>query len=196
MDRLIKFSLQLFFVVILVNLFTSEAVAQQSVKIASDSNIMEYKKTADSILNEYTGVSTFKYEVLKSGEPILKGLQVNLRDFTKNAERVLRFSFLPQNGDNGLNHTVVEILYKSEKEAQAAFERISKEALEKSGTPGLTYTNDFVCRKGYAVYWINTGCVYSFENHEKLIHAFIKINKPLADGALQCKCGAVTCEKQ
>lgn len=180
---------------ILAILATWEAVAQQPVKIASDSNIMEYKKATDSILYEHTGVSIFKYEMLKPGEPILRGIQMNLRDFTGNAKRVLRFSFLPENGDTGLNHTVVEILYESEKEAQAAFDRISKEALEKSGTPGLTYTNDFVCRKGYAVYWINTGCRYSFENHEKLMDAFIRINKPLAAEALQCKCGAVICEK-
>ncbi|MBD3584077.1 hypothetical protein [Flavobacterium selenitireducens] len=63
----------------------------------------------------------------------------------------------------------------------------------KDKVPGLTYSNDYVVRDGKRIIWLNSGCLYSEQDHLQLSE-ILKRHIPFqVSETINCKCGEVEC---
>jgi len=97
--------------------------------------------------------------------------------------------------NNGLKHQVIHLSFKNEKESDSIFYLFERIALEKSGTPGLTYSSDYLFKITNEIYWLNSNCAYSYKNHMKFVDVLIKLKHVSNTESIECICGKVKCMK-
>lgn len=162
-------------------------------------DIDTYKKGVDSIISaKLCRIVTTKLlsETLIKGKPIFKELvNTEISDITKHSSHSIKYNFSIIDGDKRQKHSLVELKYKNEKDAQSAFLLIEKVGKEKSGIPGLTYTNDYVELCENKIFWLNSSCAYSEETHKNFVSLFKKLNISVASKTLVCQCGEVICDR-
>ena len=166
-------------------------VKLSSIAQTSEKHINLYKNAADSVLYVHTGIS--KHEIVRQSVPdALNALSDSDREsICINLTIATKHTFLSNNKmyKNALGHRLYIFEYKTPEDVLAAYKVLVKAGEYESGPPpGLTYTNDYLCIKGNTMYWINTACMYSFDNHKKLIAAFRKIFE-INSRELLCQCG-------
>lgn len=171
-------------------------VEPQEKTIADAFNLMNYKTKVDSVLYDVVGSkSVLKTDTLQKGDLIfveLKGTPVN--DVIAETISTVRHSFNLKNGDKRINHYLIVLSFSSMQKAELIFSDFEKLALEKSGVPGLTYTNDYLVNYKDKIYWINSGCILSYFNHSKIVNEFREIIKVSGINSIQCECGQVICK--
>lgn len=160
-----------------------------------------YKIALDSVKgitnSIYTSGSqtTMTIKNIKPGKSLLKELNSTaIKDITLKASSITKYIY----NDKLIKQAqfnLYSITFKSDAEAESAFKRIKKIALEKSGVPGLTYTNDMVYRAKNTLYWFNSNCIYSKEIHYQLSFAASQTINILFDTSINCDCGDVICKE-
>ena len=111
---------------------------------------------------------------------------------------VKRFSFDPGKGSRELRIWFVEATYEDKVFARNAFEALKKDAYDMNDSvnwsPGLTYTNDYVIISDRKIYWLNSGCPYSFFNHQKIKQYMLQsLQIETIQDSIWCKCGQPKC---
>lgn len=160
-------------------------------------NVYEYKQKVDSLL---TGIiylecqSDLIIDTLKSGDYIFVELRgTELENIVSESRNVVKYSFPLKNGDKGVKHHIVSLDFNTENTTDSVFNIFKKVALEKSGVPGLAYTSDYLVQISDKIYWINSNCAFSYENHSKFVNAFKELVLVSVGEEINCKCGEVRC---
>ena len=107
----------------------------------------------------------------------------------------LRYEFLFDKGAGIYKHSLILLTFDTERIADSLFAIIKDVALDKSGVPGLTYSNDYLTKQKNELYWVHSSCSFSYENHCKLVSALNNSLTSIEEQALQCKCGEVVCKE-
>ncbi|MBX7164626.1 MAG: hypothetical protein K1X49_13130 [Saprospiraceae bacterium] len=174
---------------------TSISKIKESLNAPSfDSN--KYISITDSLLTKIQGIPikiTTKIDTIREESKSIYGSL-----FTKADVLVKKYTFDPGEGSRELKFWIIEALYTDTTSAIRAFENLKKDALEmndnSSWTPGLTYTNDFVIISGVYIFWLNTGCSYSYTNHLKLTDFMLRtLQLEQIQDSIWCKCGQSKC---
>ena len=141
-----------------------------------------------------------KEETIKVEEPKKEEIKNNpFSCMSGNFSECTGFSFDPGSPDKALKIQVVRAKFNSLEETDKAFSCLkylaNDDKVSDGGTPGLTNMNDYVIKQDMAILWLNTGCVYSYENHKKLEGFLLRSleNKTVRE-SIYCKCGAVNCK--
>lgn len=165
--------------------------------IKNDFNIFKYKIKVDSLLSVIEGETTSSkiiFDTLDRDDLVFVELKdTPLYCLTKEAYISKKYSFSLSKGDSRLNHYFVNLEFANVAKADSIFSIFEKIALEKSGIPGLTYSNDFLVQVENKIYWINSSCSFSYANHLKLVNIFknmVNIDNKIA---VECECGHVKC---
>lgn len=157
-----------------------------------------YKKAADSLLFEHTGISKLIINKMTAPGIIRAFDNTNKAKVNQGLVVTTEYQFLSvanKNYQYALGHKFYILQYDNEDNAIKAFKVLITEGTQQQGAPGLTYTNDFVFRKAHLIYWVNTACMYSFENHMKLVNTLKNIFEVQNPGLL-CECGGYCHEEQ
>jgi hypothetical protein len=100
--------------------------------------------------------------------------------------------------NNSLDFNVRQCVYKDSAALDAAFAVLhSHKMLEEGpgGTPGLSYGNDAVIRCGNQLLWVNTGCTFSYADHQKIKALMLRcIPGAVVKDEIDCKCGDAVCK--
>ena len=159
-------------------------------------DINEYKQKADSIISEILGGnvnSRMTTDTLKNEEVIFVELKNTPLSNLANENEIIKYTFSLTGKHSRLKHHLIRIVCKDEIVADSIFSIFEKIALEKRGVPGLTYTSDYLVNISNEIYWINSNCSYSYQNHLKFVEMFKRI-KHISDlKAIECECGEVRC---
>lgn len=118
--------------------------------------------------------------------------------FSLSGGLIKRFTFEPSKNSSLLKILYLEATYNECNTASIAFEALRRQANGADGEddylPGLTYTNDYVIKSKNKIYWLNTGCAFSFSNHKKLASLMLQsLNVINIQDSIWCKCGDVNC---
>jgi len=114
-----------------------------------------------------------------------------LNNIAKKSLECIRYTY--KTTEHGIKYIVLKISYKNSSDAVQIFEKIKREAFVKRGVPGLTYTNDIVLLEGNKIYWFNSPCLMSYQNHKKLFFLLKNKFKISSQHYVFCKCGKVIC---
>ncbi len=117
-----------------------------------------------------------------------------LEDINKMAISCIKYNFKLSRKESELKHCLVVIKYTNYQQADSIFNLIRGISLEKSGFPGLTYSNDFIIKDNNVVFWLNSSCGYSYNNHIKFASSLEKMMKTKPVISIRCKCGEVQCQ--
>lgn len=168
-------------------------------KIVEKKLTQSYKQVLDSINGmdniEYENVNATKilFQKRTPGITLFKELEASsLKHVTTNARDVKLYSYEDTIQKTGKNSITV-IVYKTNKEAEFSYTKILEVALEKSGVPGLTYTNDVILLSGKTIYWFNSNCLYSIKKHMEFVNVFCNIYGLNKKEYIECGCGEVVC---
>lgn len=137
----------------------------------------------------------FVQDTLQEGEiprPELRNTEAE-QLFNESVE-LIKYKFFPREGED-LIFEFIDMEFETIGQAQNAFRVIGKIALEVSGTPGLTYTNDWLIQEDRHLYWLNTGCRYAYFNHQKIISFLKDLSNEITSTEIYCKCGMLTCQQ-
>ena len=160
-------------------------------------NIIRYKQGLDSLINNIIGKgsqSKLITDTLVEGEMVFSELQgTPLAYITSEAQSSIRYSFPLAKGDRKLKHCLIILTFRTAVKADSVFATFNKVGLEKSGVPGLTYTNDYLVQCDNKIYWINSNCSYAYDNHCKFVDVFRGIVNTAGKTAINCECGKVQC---
>ena len=159
-------------------------------------NLLDYKTKVDSALYDITGnQSALKTDTLHKGDVIFVELKdTPLKDVIAETIHTVKHTFYFESGDKRIKHYLIVLSFSSKQKAESKFIDFEKVALEKSGVPGLTYTNDYLVTYKDKIYWINSGCILSYFNHSKIVNEFKKIVEVSGINSIQCECGQVICK--
>jgi hypothetical protein len=157
-------------------------------------NIMKYKEGIDSVLSDIVGQqSQIVADTLMSDDLLFTELKrTPLSSIISKTERAVKYSF-PLSSDGGLKHHFFILSFKNETTADSLFSVIKDVAISKSGVPGLTYRSDYIVVLGAFIYWINSNCSFSYENHKKFVEVFQHLMHTEGKTMIKCECGKVLC---
>jgi len=170
--------------------------------LETDSNVSNrfdinvYKQKADSLISEILGggVNTkMTTDTLKNEEVIFVELKNTPLSRLVNENEIIKYTFSLTGKHSRLKHHLIRIICKDEIVADTVFSVFEKIALEKSGVPGLTYTSDYVVNISNEIYWINSNCSYSYQNHLRFVEIFKGIKQISKIKAIECECGKIMC---
>lgn len=108
----------------------------------------------------------------------------------------LRLLLADPNPDGTIN--LYKAVYFSEIGAKEAMANLRKLSGTVNGindhAPGLSNANDYVLRSNNCIYWLNSGCNYTEEQHQKLIRQLQQQlkNRPMQE-SIFCNCGNPVC---
>lgn len=114
-----------------------------------------------------------------------KGIMASL---VINSEYLIKYTFK----SNRMAIDVIESQNSEGKQLEKSFLMLKSSAMNKNDGPGLTYENDYVQLSDGKLYWLNTPCMVSYNNHLLLSDFFVKENLNLKE--IYCKCGSVICD--
>ena len=162
-------------------------------------DVEKFVKLTDSLLTSIQGKPiglTTKIDTIRSDKIDGKSFYSSL--FTSENSLVKRYSFDPGKSSRELRFWFLEATYHDTISTNKVFEELHRISGTVDGEndylPGLTYTNDYVIKSSTKIYWLNTGCPYSFSNHQK-IRQFILQSLPAVyiNDSIWCKCGQPKC---
>lgn len=185
---------------------TENVTAQDTSKVLNeeipDFDVLKFKKSADSLLSilqhkqSAFNLTTDTLELKELSETESKRMPTGY--LVQNSIHSIRYRFDLASPNKDMKFDIVQSQFSSANAVDSAmnhFKYLANEDKVSEGLPGLTYTNDYVIRQQLTIYWLNTPCRYSFENHKKygtLLVQSLK-DKTIMD-SLWCKCGAVNCK--
>ncbi|NPA46627.1 MAG: hypothetical protein GXO24_05360 [Chlorobi bacterium] len=160
-------------------------------------SIIDFHKKIDSILSISIGKPVKTHLIIdeKSGRERLfasfKG--TSLDSISEHFVKTKKYDFLmPEKNQKHINIRLYVISFDHINTRDSIFQQIENEAITKSHVPGLTYMNDFIMRHGNIIYWLNTSCGISYQNHLE-ITKILKESVPPEKEVILCKCGKVIC---
>lgn len=174
-------------------------------KTNADFDLLGFKQLADSFIANIENKSiafhliqdTLKTSELSEQE--LKRLPTGY--LVRNSTYCIKYRFDLDSPDKDLGVSIIQSQFNSIIETDSVFDRLrylaNEDKVTEGGLTGLTYTNDYVLKQPLKIYWLNTGCKYSFDNHKKYGAFLVKSlkDKTIID-SLWCECGAVDCKKK
>lgn len=159
-------------------------------------NISKYKQGVDSLLEEIVGEGTntrLLTDTLTQGDLIFTELKKTpLNNIVQEAISVVKYSFPLVERSSRLKHCLTILTFSTRSKSDSVFSVFKNVALEKSGIPGLTYTSDYLVQVDRSIYWINSNCSYSYENHLKFVSMFEGMINTTEE-KIKCECGKVIC---
>jgi len=162
-------------------------------------NIQEFLKNANVLITSILGRNTtFKLvsDTLKhsnSNDDLdIKDIENYILD---KSNFTLRHFLVIDPPNNQYSLYILEAQFTSKESLDSVFINLKYLANEDRSTPGLTYSNDHICRYQNYLIWIHSRCIYSFQNHMRFAHLIRESynNHEILD-SIKCKCGAVNCE--
>lgn len=162
-------------------------------------DVERFVELTDSLLTSIQGKPiglTTKIDTIRAEKIDGKSFYSSL--FTAENSLVKRYSFDPGKSSKELRFWFLEAKYQDINSTNKVFEELHRISgtvdSENDYLPGLTYTNDYVIKSSNKIYWLNTGCPYSFSNHQK-ISQFILQSLPSVNikDSIWCKCGQPKC---
>lgn len=178
---------------------TSSFTKMTEVLKKPDFDVEKFVILTESLLTKIQGRPinlTFKIDTISSDKTDKRSFYCAL--FPSTNTLIKRFSFDPGKGSRELRIWFVEATYPDSISTNKAFEELHRQSGKVDGEndylPGLTYTNDYVIKSYNKIYWLNSGCPYSFANHIKLkqfmLQSLLVYN---IQDSIWCKCGQPKC---
>jgi hypothetical protein len=160
---------------------------------------LKFVSLSDSLLTKIKGqpiVLKFKIDTIKSDKTDKTSFYNSL--FSTDKCLVKRYSFDPGKGNRELRFWLVEASYQDSISISQAFEELHNQSgkvdIKNDFHPGLTYTNDYVIKSSNKIYWLNSGCIYSFKNHLKLKQNMLRsVDLIKIQDSILCRCGQTEC---
>jgi hypothetical protein len=166
-------------------------------------DISNFKRLADSLLsfiqnkqlNFHLVIDTLQVSELNEQE--LKYSPTGY--LVKNSTHCIRYNFDVDSPNKDLSIEIVLSLFNSTNLTDSVFSHLkylaNEDKVSDNGIPGLTYTNDYLFKQHSKIYWLNTGCRYSFENHKKYSGFLMRsMVEQTVNESIWCECGAVNCK--
>jgi hypothetical protein len=118
--------------------------------------------------------------------------------FSSASDVIKRYTFDAGKGNRELQIWFVEVTYPDTASAIKTFKELRRQANgaedEQNYIPGLTYSNDYVIRSYKKIFWLNSGCPYSFTNHKKFAEYMLEsLQVDKIHDSIWCECGEVKC---
>jgi len=164
-----------------------------------------FKGKADTIISDILGTQTAFSKKIDTIRPDVSSLDKRMRTIPQyialHSKELLHYRYILPEPHSGLSLDVYVATIKSQTLSDTVFSYLRYLSLDEVGdtitflqVPGLTYENDYVLKLENAIIWLNSNCLYSFENHMKFARGIRQSlgNKNIQDSIL-CKCGAVKC---
>lgn len=178
---------------------TSSFIKTTEVHQEPDFDVLKFVALTDSLLTKIQGrpISvTFEVDTITADKTDKRSFYKSLFPSTSNV--IKRFSFDPGKGSRELRIWFVEATYQDSISTNKAFEELHRQSGKVDGEndylPGLTYTNDYVIKSYNKIYWLNSGCPYSFANHQKLKQFMLQsLRVDNIQDSIWCKCGQPKC---
>jgi len=139
-----------------------------------------------------TNPFSFNLETFQNGDTTInwRGLQPN------KANLIRRYDY--KNDDYFLHVIIIESNYNNSNDVDTIFENLrtlAKGSGAEDGTPGLTYTNDYLIKSNQKIFWLHSGCYYAYPNFIKLSKLFESSIKDVVKlDSIKCKCGGAYIE--
>ncbi len=178
---------------------TSSVTKMEEVQKKTDFDVAKFITLTGSLLTKIHGRPinlTFKIDTISFDKIDKRSFYSALFPTTKTL--IKRFSFDPGKGSRELRIWFVEATYQDSVSTNKAFEELHRQSGKVNGeddySPGLTYTNDYVIKSYNKIYWLNSGCPYSFSNHQKLKQIMLQsLQVDNIQDSIWCKCGQPKC---
>lgn len=178
---------------------TSSVTKMNEVKKKPDFDVANFITLTDSLLTKIQGRPInliFKIDTISFDKTDKRSFYSAL--FPSTNALIKRFSFDPGKGSRELRIWFVEATYQDSISTNKAFEELHRQSGKVDGeddySPGLTYTNDYVIKSYNKIYWLNSGCPYSFSNHQKLKQFMLQsLQVDNIQDSIWCKCGQPKC---
>ena len=162
-------------------------------------DVLKFVSLSDSLLTKIKDKPIgliFKIDTIKSDKKDKASFYNSL--FSTDKCVVKKYSFDPGKGNRELRFWLVEASYPDSISINKAFEELHNQSgkvdTNNDSHPGLTYTNDYVIKSSNKIYWINSGCIYSFKNHLKLKQNMLKsLDMNKIQDSILCRCGQTEC---
>jgi hypothetical protein len=160
-------------------------------------NTLNYKQSTDSLISHLIGKdikTTLMIDTLLRNDLIFIELKnTPLKNVVNEAIIVYKYNFLLNNDLIKYSHSLSILDFCSTNKADSIFSIFKKIAFEKNGVPGLTYSNDYLVRLENKIFWIHTNCIFSYNNHMKMIKLFESLINTGKSEKINCECGKVIC---
>jgi len=164
-----------------------------------DFDVSKFVTLTDSLLSKIQGRPiglAFKIDTITADKTDKRSFYNSL--FPSDHTLIKRYSFDPGKGSRELRIWFVEATYQDSISINKAFNELYRQSgkvdNENDYLPGLTYTNDYVIRSHNKIYWLNSGCPYSFSNHQKLTQYMLQsLQVDNIQDSIWCKCGQPKC---
>ena len=167
-----------------------------SLCISRSFDIPNYKLKIDSLISRIIGENIqtkIACDTLNREDVVFIVLKNNPLENLSRENEVIKCTFSLTGIHSGLKHHLIILSSGDEIKADSVFSIFERVALEKSGVPGLTYTSDYVVRISDKIYWLNSNCPYSYNNHMKFVEIFKKMKNIKEIKAIECECGKIRC---
>lgn len=166
-------------------------------------DVVTFKHLADSLLSTLVNKEmAFSLEV-----DTLQLAGLNKTELTrlptgylvKKSKYCIKYHFDLDSPNKSFRFDIIQAIFDSPNVVDSTFVHMkylaNEDLVSDNGVPGLTYANDYVIRQPLKIYWINTGCTYSIENHNKYSHFLLSsLSEQTVIDSIRCKCGAVNCK--
>lgn len=161
-------------------------------------DIGKYKLSFDSIISEILNLditSDLRIDTIRNGELLILQPRPTIIKGVSEKENIgINYEFNIKGKYSGLKHSISILNFSSKNISSSTFETLKEVSVEKSGVPGLTYSNDFLYQHENFIFWINSNCPYSFENHLRFASLFQEVIEIKSKEEINCKCGKVYCK--
>lgn len=178
---------------------TSSVTKMNKVQNNTNFDVAKFVTLTDSLLTNIQGRPinlTFKIDTISFDETDKRSFYGAL--FPSTDTFIKQFSFDPGKASRELRIWFVEASYQDSISTNKAFEELHRQSGKVDGeddySPGLTYSNDYVIKSYNKIYWLNSGCPYSFSNHQKLKQLMLQsLQIDNIQDSIWCKCGQPKC---
>lgn len=166
-------------------------------------DIIEYKIKVDSLFSKIFSEkinSNLIIDTINKMDLIFNFFKSSpLENITKHTNWCIRYDFNIINDDVRRKKQLIIFDFKTQIESDSCFVIFEKFATDTNYfeifVPGLTYTNDYLVLIKNKIYWINSSCMYSYENHLKFVEELKKILNITNEKTINCECGNWICNR-
>lgn len=169
------------------------ATPEEQAKIDSIAGPMiKMVQDVDSVLSKIYGAGIVPNITVDSVKTPVPELDIDPL-FYPGTGKIVRYEFKHVEGTEFPPFWIIKAEYPTRKDLDSAYQEFQAWGhlgAGKSKVPGLSYANDYVVCANNTVYWLNTGCNTSWENHKKtraLLYRLFDITNPT--DSLFCRCG-------
>jgi hypothetical protein len=169
-------------------------------------DIVKFKKQADSIISIILGHNTVFSQMTDTIKPDNASNDEEPTSIPQyialHSIELFHHRFILGSPNKGLSINLYEGYFRESKTTDTVFEYLKYlannddvNAQPEFNAPGLTYENDYLIKQKKSLIWLNSKCLYSFQNNMKYANA---IEKSLMDNSILdrivCRCGHVNCK--